>query len=389
MQENFTKEAQVVDKKKLTGVVEIFRSSFLTYKKNFSLYVGILAIPFLFSLILLVLTALIENFELSGLWVILSIVVLILFSLGLFVLNIYAIVALMYAISKKGEEINLKKAYQEARKRLFPFAWLYFLTGFIALGGYMLFFIPGLVISIWFFFGIYLLFVEEEKGINALLKSREYVRNLWWSVFWRILFLGLVVILSFILTAFIFDFLGVGEEITASLFSLFVSPLIFIYGFTLLDKIKELKGDVHLEISHKKRIPYILIGVLGAVIFPIIIGFLVLNALQDAGDLAKRVTVMSQMSILRSNAEIVGMQEEGYKSFDCTHEDASLLCEEIKEQTGIMPIIQASDDAYCMYVKINDENYFCIDSDFNTQEVKTYPGKEGFCDGETFVCPQE
>ena len=95
------------------------------------------------------------------------------------------------------------------------------------------------------------------------------------------------------------------------------------------------------------------------------------------------------MVILRSSAEIIGAQEEGYSGFDCTHEDVSLLCKEIEEQTGLMPIIQTSDDAYCMYIKLDDENYFCVDSDLNTQEVRTHPNEEGFCDGKTFICPDE
>ena len=47
------------------------------------------------------------------------------------------------------------------------------------MGGFVFFIVPGVIFSIWLSFSVLILIVENEKGTNALVRSKEYVKGRW------------------------------------------------------------------------------------------------------------------------------------------------------------------------------------------------------------------
>lgn len=188
--------------------------------------------------------------------------------------------ALLYAIKDHQENIGVKEAYRRGWPKIISYWWVNALTGFIIMGGLLLFVAPGIIFAVWFSLAMFILIAEDTPGMNALLKSREYMRGKWGAVFLRYLFIGLISLVYFLAPIFIFMILGVflkipfKEEIlqlVAGALNLFWAPLITIYSFLIYEHLKALKGQIAIIPAKGKKAGFVLLAIFGFLIVPIII----------------------------------------------------------------------------------------------------------------------
>lgn len=98
---------------------------------------------------------------------------------------------------------DAKPSVEIGRTHFWPFAWVMILQSLAVLGGLVVFFIPGIWLSVLLGYSV-LIFVEDgTRGIQALLASAELVKGRWWPTFGRALAIGVVVGLLGSLTTFI------------------------------------------------------------------------------------------------------------------------------------------------------------------------------------------
>ena len=124
-----------------------------------------------------------------------------------FVIQTWGHVALITAVVNSEEKIGIRESYKRAWSQIFSYWWLTIITSFVILGGFMLLFFPGIIFSIWFSMAYFVLVVEKKGGIDALLKSREYVKGYWWGVFGRLAFLPVFFIIVYFVPTLIFQIL--------------------------------------------------------------------------------------------------------------------------------------------------------------------------------------
>jgi hypothetical protein len=132
------------------------------------------------------------------------------------------------------QQLGVFSAIYEGWKRLWQFAGLLIILGLFITGGSLLFIIPGLVFTIWFFFCHYVLAEEGQGGFSALEKSRQLVQGHWWAVFARFLLLLMVVAAVSSLTARL-PLIGTPLNI---LFSLLLTPFSLLYCYQLYQDLK-------------------------------------------------------------------------------------------------------------------------------------------------------
>lgn len=109
--------------------------------------------------------------------------------------------------------------------------------------------------------------------------------------------------------------------------------------------------------------------------------------LSPMGKIAKGARIKADMLQIRALAELVYSAEGSYNMLSCAYPEVVFLCQNIADESGKEPIIHSTQKDYCVYVKLPLENYYCIDSMGASREASAYPGKTGYCDGITFVCP--
>jgi len=91
------------------------------------------------------------------------------------------------------QELGAWQALAYGLQRIGSFLWVLLLSWFIVTGGYLLFFVPGLLFTLWFIFAAFVLAREDTRGMEALLKSRAYVSGFGRAVLGRIV-LGAVIV---------------------------------------------------------------------------------------------------------------------------------------------------------------------------------------------------
>jgi len=183
-----TSKQQVIKNKeeiKFKGIFELIREAFKLYQSRINNFLRLAVIWIIIAAIGFFLTF--SSFLFGGFYQ------PIIFFFGAILVVIASLVinpALVY-ITK--EKIKAEEAIKKALKILLSYVWVAFLVGLAVLGGYMLLIVPGIIFAVWFSLAIYILIFEEKKGTKALLRSKQLVQGRWWSVLWKFLGFGLLI----------------------------------------------------------------------------------------------------------------------------------------------------------------------------------------------------
>ncbi len=144
-----------------------------------------------------------------------------------------------------------------------------------------------------------------------------------------------------------------------------------------------MKKEENKRDKKKKFLKYFL-GIIGVFFLIFVLLF------SDLQDMVNRIRIYYNMTQIQ--AEIVSIIREkeakgrGADYLDCTAKDIFPLCKRVEELSGNFPIVEVSEGIdFCAYVKIKEDNYFCVDWTFN-QEISVHPREGGYCDGENFSC---
>lgn len=170
---------------------------------------------------------------------------------------VWGLAAFICAVSS--ETLGIKDALEQGSQKIWSFIWIFTLLGFIIPGGFFLFIIPGIIFSIWFFFSQFILAQEEERGMNALLKSKEYVRGYWFDIFLRLFLIWLIsAVINMI-------------PIIGPIVSFFYMPFMMIFTYLVYEDLKSVKGEVAYPSSPQEKLKWIGAGALGYILLIILI----------------------------------------------------------------------------------------------------------------------
>lgn len=268
---------------------ELLRRSLSFYRSHWQTILGIAIIPVLITLPQLFFPK--EALPLAFLVTILA-------ALGGF----FSRLALLEAIVEEGEpEGGVPGAFRKSIKLLFPFLWVSALSAWATIGASFLLVIPGIMISIWLSLSLYVVFAENNRGLNALAVSWWYIEGYWWRVFFRFFVFSAAVFLVSLLFLFITMLISIGPTISMALrggtpdlavttySSLFVSlfnnlivvPLGIIYGYGIYRALRNIKTELPQPIIEPKRktiiLTFIILGIIGVLALITLSGFFLVN----------------------------------------------------------------------------------------------------------------
>lgn len=266
---------------KLPPATDIFARAWGIFKSRLGVLLALSFISFILSIV----AQLPEAFRLSGLA---SMIILIISS----ILSFLTGAALVYAIANHEAKLGFGGAYQKASKNFWGFALISFLVGLIVAGGFGLLIIPGIIFSVWFGLAIWVFAVEGVRGMNALLKSKEYARGLFGPILWRFVFLILIPIVIILpvalLSLFLSPFLAL-IILPLMILTTFIYPgLASAYIYLLFKDIKALKGgDVQYVSTTGRKAKFIVAGAAGIIllfIIPLFATLILLNPSSYLGE---------------------------------------------------------------------------------------------------------
>src|SRR3989338_2590600 len=217
------------------------------------------------------------------------------------VVGVLARLAMFDVVSENGEPSGgIIGAYKKGWQILIPFVWVSALVTLTTLGGFFLFIVPGVLLSIWLSMSLYAFIVEGHKGISALTTSWHYVKGYWFPVFWRFVFLGIIIGAANLLIGLattspvFFAALKTGGATTdPSPFCQFVSllfnnavasPLYIIYAYILYQSLRTVKNALPVEDQTQlknKVITFMVISAVGILAFTVFAGFFLSRLIQE------------------------------------------------------------------------------------------------------------
>ncbi len=157
---------------KLPSVGALLKESFKLYKKHFWIFLRIYAF---------LMPPLIFRF-LSDNKIFVAVIEFIFYFIAIIVQ-----IALIYAIHNlsAGQTIRISNSFRNSFSLIFSFIWMVIIISLIMVGTTIPLFVPAIIISILFIFSLYVLMVENQRGLNALLRSRHLVKGNLWGVLGR------------------------------------------------------------------------------------------------------------------------------------------------------------------------------------------------------------
>lgn len=171
---------------------------------------------------------------------------------------IWPITALITAVADRS--LSIREALAAGWEKLWAFLWLFSIIAYVIAGGYLLFIIPGVIFTIWFIFSQYILATEHIGGMNALLKSKAYVKDRWFDVFIRFL-----VIWAISTGVGLVPFLGI-------ILSFLFAPFTMIYSYLIYEELKAVNPEpLYYPTTTGEKLKWIGLATLGYIVLPLII----------------------------------------------------------------------------------------------------------------------
>jgi hypothetical protein len=149
------------------------------------------------------------------------------------------------------EDGSVSQALKFGQRRFTSVLWLSLLFLFIYIGGLSLFILPGLIFLLLFSLAFFVLFVEKETGMNALLISSQYVQRRFFNTLFKLVVLWLV---SSLLTAI---------PIVGLVATFVVMPFSLVYLNVIFDDLRNQSGFQRQEPTGFKKFSYLMGGTLG------------------------------------------------------------------------------------------------------------------------------
>ncbi|MDQ7787184.1 MAG: hypothetical protein RDU01_06210 [Thermodesulfovibrionales bacterium] len=169
----------------------------------------------------------------------------------------WGIAAFIYAVVER--DAGIKNSLGRGWHRIGSFIWLFSVLGFIITGGFLLLIIPGILFGVWFAFAQFILAGEDIRGMNALLKSKEYVRDRWFDVFLRLFVIWIISVVAGMV------------PVIGPILSILLMPFMMIYAYLVYQDLRSLKGDVAFVSSSGEKFKWIGAGTLGYIVAPLIL----------------------------------------------------------------------------------------------------------------------
>jgi len=139
--------------------------------------------------------------------------------------TVSGIIALIKVID--GEELSVEKTYKKAWKCYWKLLLLSIVLALIYLFGFIFLVVPGMLFIVWFALSKFLA-VEKGYGIReALSKSRELVKGIYWKTLGRLIVFGaFTVIVQMILSVIPYE---AGSVVSSIIGGLYMLPLFLLY----------------------------------------------------------------------------------------------------------------------------------------------------------------
>lgn len=280
--------------------------------------------------------------------------------------------ALRITTAPPTSRLSIAEGLAWAKTKMWGWWWVAILTVLAIYGGLLLFIIPGIIVSLYIFFAQYAYVIESERGLRALMRSRELVRGYWWPLAGRFLVILILFIIVFLIAGVALGIVSTvagfssdtptAGTLVVGLFYQGVGTFITVVGlfigaelFHVLAAKRPSVPNAEYAGTGKYRV-LVILGLLLPVMLVVLV--VILASLNTAQETGREVMLKSSMSNARSQAEIF------WNEHDFTYQG---VCDELSGliSGGSVVACQAGTDHWAMTAVSNqsDHTQYCVSDD--------------------------
>jgi hypothetical protein len=268
---------QTSAKSQLPSFFSLLKESFQVYKSKWKILFILSIIPFAFNALIGAATALIIAPPVRFLWI--AVACFFVLSISYFIISAWLQTGTVMVLRNRTEALDIRQILRLAKPFIFPYIWVTLITLPIIILGFIFFAIPGIIFSTWFLFAQFVLIVENQKGIDAIAKSREYIRGYFGKILLLVLIAGFLMFLIMSIFESISKNLPMGNYIYSTILIL-IAPLPVIYYYLIYEHIKKIKNGAVAIPSAKQKNFFVALAAIGTVAIMVIAGLLIYFAPQ-------------------------------------------------------------------------------------------------------------
>lgn len=182
----------------------VFKGTFLSYLKLVGLGIGLfitIAVVGLLLALPLMISSGGSAFDLLSSPTplqILGIILVIVWAIASFLATVayFIFLPLASVLILEHKDASLDFLFKKTKSMLLPYLGISLLSGLLIFGSWMLFVLPGLLVSLLFIFMTYVFVIEGKRGLAVLRRSYELVRAHFWEVLLRVLLIQVALYLG-------------------------------------------------------------------------------------------------------------------------------------------------------------------------------------------------
>lgn len=235
-------------KNTMRGPVRLLKDAWEIFASNPRLFIGIYLVPAIVTFAWPLFVLALEASSIEGPMLLASAIAVLLFLPLIVVVNILMGMAMVKAVADP-TSLTPSAAYRSVTPYFWSYIWLATLLTLVTTGGLILLIIPGIIFAIWFSLSYFVLLLEDIRGVEAMKRSKAYVKGKWWAVFGRLMFLIVVgfivsVVLDFIAHGLASGIENIGRSIVTLLANAVIIPVAVAYSYLLYKDVSSGSGTM-------------------------------------------------------------------------------------------------------------------------------------------------
>jgi hypothetical protein len=156
--------------------------------------------------------------------------------------------------------------------------------GLIDLGAMFFFLIPEFIFGVWFVFWMFVVVIDNRRGLLAIHTSREYVRGRFWGVLGRSIAVYVPqLLITVLLIMFAKGAMGSGLRQLFQIVQLFAMPFYMAYMYAMFMHLKHAHKEISRTVPQGSKLVYLLVPIVGYILFVMAAIFVIPRAIEAAG----------------------------------------------------------------------------------------------------------
>lgn len=170
----------------LSSPLDIVKKSWQIYTANFLIFLNVTVWLIIPALLLGLLNYI--DIKLGQAFLNYSVPSYLILSALSYVISLWANIVLIRLTFKslKGEAVERRALFRNAWRNTPSYLWVAVLMSVTSFVGTLFFIVPGIIFTVWFFFGGVIFVLEGTRGMAALQASKQLVRGKFWPVLGRL-----------------------------------------------------------------------------------------------------------------------------------------------------------------------------------------------------------